>query len=328
MHLDLIKEKSKFFQMKTRGARNLVATLVKSCLSPEVLELKVGAKVMFTKNHPEGRFVNGTMGTVTGFDSDSFPKIRTNSGMFFTVTPMSWTVEEGGKVKVEIIQVPLRLAWAITVHKSQGMSLESMEVDLSKSFVKGMGYVALSRVRTLSGIKLLGLNEMALEVDRRILEKDRDFKMKSLEAVSSLQSISKNELSSLQKEWIQKIEPVEKKKITNLKKKSDGSYNEPKTQDVTKNFIEERMSLSDIAENRGLKQETIISHIEDLLSSKSLEISSVEYLKKEFKRGEFEDILAVFEKIKTPVLAPVFGILKAKGKNPSYLKIRLARLFV
>lgn len=70
----------------------------------------------------------------------------------------------------------MRLAWAITVHKSQGMSLDVAEIDLSKSFERGMGYVALSRVRQLNCIKLMGINEMALRVNQQIVEKDKEFK--------------------------------------------------------------------------------------------------------------------------------------------------------
>src|SRR5204862_308126 len=111
----------------------------------------------------------------------------------------SWKIEEEGKVKAEISQLPLRLAWAITVHKSQGMSLDSMEVDLSKSFVRGMGYVALSRVRSLGGMKLLGFNDMSLEVDPEVLEMDKNFQDKSVDAVEDLKEMSHAEIEQIQK---------------------------------------------------------------------------------------------------------------------------------
>jgi ATP-dependent exoDNAse (exonuclease V) alpha subunit len=84
----------------------------------------------------------------------------------------SWSIEENGKVKAEIAQVPLRLAWAITVHKSQGMTLDSAVMDLSDCFVPGQGYVALSRVRSLSGLILRGANATALQIDPRVRQYD------------------------------------------------------------------------------------------------------------------------------------------------------------
>src|SRR3989344_4503877 len=140
-HLSLISAYVKNYHMTSKGSRNLAEALKRSCLSPEVLELKVGARVMFTKNQMEGGYVNGTLGVIKEFNSFGDPIVKTNAGMLFSVQPQSWKIEEEGKVKAEIMQLPLRLAWAITVHKSQGMSLDAMEVDLSKSFVKGMGYV-------------------------------------------------------------------------------------------------------------------------------------------------------------------------------------------
>jgi ATP-dependent exoDNAse (exonuclease V) alpha subunit len=84
----------------------------------------------------------------------------------------SWSIEENGKVKAEIAQVPLRLAWAITVHKSQGMTLDTAVMDLSDCFVPGQGYVALSRVRSLSGLILRGANIVALQIDPRVRQYD------------------------------------------------------------------------------------------------------------------------------------------------------------
>ncbi len=68
------------------------------------------------------------------------------------------------------------LAWAITVHKSQGMTLDAAEIDLRKAFCYGMGYVALSRVRDSSGLKLLGFNEKSLKIDPKMLAQDKIFK--------------------------------------------------------------------------------------------------------------------------------------------------------
>ncbi len=168
-----LEEEAKYFEMSGSGNHKIVETLKKGCLSPEKLELKVGAVVMCTKNNPKERFVNGTLGVVTAFDENSgYPIIRTKNGRMITMLPMDWVVEENGKIQGQITQVPLRLAWAITVHKSQGMSLDAAVMDLSQVFEFGQGYVALSRVRRLSGLHLLGLNNRALEVHPQIQDFD------------------------------------------------------------------------------------------------------------------------------------------------------------
>jgi ATP-dependent exoDNAse (exonuclease V) alpha subunit len=214
-YLDLISGEQRNYEMHTKGRGLLVETLKKSCLSPENLILKVGARVMFTKNDFEaGRYVNGTLGIVEGFNSFGDPEVRTILGNnLVEVHPSSWTIEEEGKVKAELNQLPLRLAWAITVHKSQGMSLDAIEVDLGKSFVTGMGYVALSRVRSLSGMKLLGLNDLALEVDEEVLKYDKKFKELSIDAVVALASMNKKEILEMQNEFLERVQPEEKKKI-------------------------------------------------------------------------------------------------------------------
>jgi hypothetical protein len=86
------------------------------------------------------------------------------SGKELRVEPHSWVLEEDGRSRAEVTQLPLRLAWAITIHKSQGMSLDAAEIDLSRSFTPGMGYVALSRVRSMDGLYLVGINQMALQL--------------------------------------------------------------------------------------------------------------------------------------------------------------------
>jgi ATP-dependent DNA helicase PIF1 len=163
------------YEMQTRGRNNLVEALKKSCLAPETLKLKIGAKVMFVKNNFEEGYVNGTLGIVIKCSPNEI-KVRTISGAVIEVEKATWVIEEDGKIKAEINQYPLRLAWAITIHKSQGMSLDAAEIDLSASFERGMGYVALSRVRSLQGLFLKGLNQMALKVDEEVLELDKKFR--------------------------------------------------------------------------------------------------------------------------------------------------------
>jgi ATP-dependent DNA helicase PIF1 len=166
--------------MITKGPEAFVRTLQRGCLSPERLELKQGAVVMFTKNDPTGRYVNGTLGVVDDFDAeDGYPVVRTRGDKRILAEPSKWKIEENGRERASITQVPLRLAWAMTVHKSQGMSLDAAVIDLSRAFEYGQGYVALSRLRALSGLHLLGLNERALRVHPLAVEKDAEFRAAS-----------------------------------------------------------------------------------------------------------------------------------------------------
>ncbi|MBI3306015.1 AAA family ATPase [Candidatus Nomurabacteria bacterium] len=198
-----LDEEAKTFKMNESGNEAIVASLKKSCLSPEKLELKVGAVVMCTKNNPKERFVNGTIGVIAGYEEFSgHPIIKTKNGRSIVVAPMDWTVEENGKIRGQITQIPLRLAWAITVHKSQGMSLDAAVMDLSQVFEFGQGYVALSRVRRLSGLYLLGINEHALKVHPEILKKDKDFKNKSAEAEQVFSKIPENDLKKMHEDFV------------------------------------------------------------------------------------------------------------------------------
>lgn len=191
------------FAMTSQGKDTLVTSLKRGCLSPEMLALKVGARVMFTKNDIEHTYVNGTLGTVAGFVKESgYPIIKTNSGRSVIAEPEEWHIEDGGRVLAKITQIPLRLAWAITVHKSQGMSLDAAHMDLSQAFEYGQGYVALSRVRTLAGLSLSGLNERALEVHPEVAARDRDFKLQSAAARKAFEAMEEREHAELVRNFI------------------------------------------------------------------------------------------------------------------------------
>lgn len=195
--------KVKVFSMTHQGAKSKVEQLTRGCLSPERLELKVGAAVMCTRNSPEKGFANGTLATVISFDGeDGNPVIRTRTGRTITVEPVDWAIEEGQSVSARITQIPLRLAWAITVHKSQGMSLDAAVMDLSQSFAYGQGYVALSRVRTLDGLYLLGWNERALRVDPVIQEQDWVMRENSQRAEKAWKGKDETERERLREKFI------------------------------------------------------------------------------------------------------------------------------
>ncbi len=188
----------RIFQMQSRGAPALIEGLKRSCLSPESLSLKVGAKVMFTKNDIEGEYVNGTLGEVVEFSKmSSYPVVRTLSGKIIEAAPEEWKVQDNNKVLATIEQVPLRLAWAITVHKSQGMSLDAAIIDLSNAFEYGQGYVALSRLRTLSGLYLIGFDERALEVHPDVAAQDELFREQSFGAQDTFGQMPRGELEEL-----------------------------------------------------------------------------------------------------------------------------------
>lgn len=182
-----------YFDMTTTGSENYVATLKRSCLAQERLGLKQGALVMAIKNSPERKYVNGSLGVVTGFEKGSdYPIVEFKNGKTVTIQHDSWELRDGDKKRAGLIQLPLRLAWAITVHKSQGMTLDAARIDLRKAFVEGMGYVALSRVRRLDNLSLLGINQMALKISEEALRIDEQLRKKAAADAKRLEHLREN----------------------------------------------------------------------------------------------------------------------------------------
>lgn len=188
------------YRMSGDGEKKLVESLKKNCLAPETLVLKKGALVMFVKNKFKDEravYVNGSMGIVVGFDENDFPIVRLNSGNEVLVAPDSWTIDDEHQILAKITQLPLRLAWAITVHKSQGMTLEMAEIDLSRSFGYGMGYVALSRLTSLDGLYLLGINQMAYQLDPQVFAYDKELLALSRQAKADIQPKTRKKQGAL-----------------------------------------------------------------------------------------------------------------------------------
>ncbi len=262
MYLEQIGSSSRFFDAAVKGNDALIEVLKKSVLALEKLELKTGAQVMFIKNNYEIGYVNGTLGRVTGFTEKGNPLVKTFDNDLIEAKPHIWSIEdESGKPLASFVQIPLRLAWAITVHKSQGMTLDAAMIDLSRAFEKGQGYVALSRLRDLQGLKLKGLNQTALEVDELASRADKRFQELSQEWDDSLEE---KDLENEFKGFIRSSGgTTDKKELAKQKEKlaQKGKAEKESTYQITKKLVEQKLSLDEIVSERGLGKGTILSHL-------------------------------------------------------------------
>ena len=168
----------------------------------ETLTLKVGAQVMFVKNDPSGehRYFNGRIGHVTYADSSRLQVFCPGDSEAIEVEPLEWENsrytlnDETREIETEVLgkftQLPLRLAWAITIHKSQGLTFDRAIIDASLSFAPGQVYVALSRCKTLEGMVLASqIPPHAIINDERVdsyIEHQEEAAQRSIEQLPTL----------------------------------------------------------------------------------------------------------------------------------------------
>jgi len=339
--LDKLEGEEKLFVYESKGSENNIEKIFKSSLILETLALKKGAVVIFIKNNPEAGYVNGTTGTVLSFSPiDNMPIVRTTEGKKIKLEPEEWSLEnDSGKVTATVSQVPLRLAWAITVHKSQGMTLDAAEIDLSKTFETGQGYVALSRIKNIEGLRLMGLNTMALRVDPLILHIDDRIKMASKKAGDRLKALSQERLETLFESHISHLGGIVSKEkideeIQNIKegKPSHSTYVTP-TYMKTKHLIAKSDTLLKLAQNRGLGKSTIVNHLARI-KEEDPEIDLDKYKPDDALFTRVDDVVL---KLRTKKLKEHFSedgslrlkpLYEALGEEVSYDELRVCMLFL
>jgi hypothetical protein len=201
--------------------------------------------------------------------------------------------------------------------------LDAVEVDLSKSFEKGMGYVALSRVRSLDGLTLLGLNDIAVQVRGEVLDFDEQIKKISNKHLAEMHSLTKAEKDKKQTEFLKRISP-DRTASGKIKKIKISTFDE------TRKMFEAGMNLNEIANGRGLSIKTIFDHIEKLLEEDShLDIRQLEG---EISINKFKKIYKAFNDIygknRELRLTPVMKLLGDEKSGCTFEDLRLVRLFL
>jgi hypothetical protein len=312
------------FQMAGKGGKPLIEGLMKNCLSPQMLELKEDAMVMCTKNNFEVGYVNGTLARVIEFESNGDPVIETTDGKRITMQSTSWEIAEDGKVLAQITQYPLRLAWAITVHKSQGMSLDAAEIDLSKAFVYGQGYVALSRVRSLEGLKVLGMHPNALQVDPLVVAADVRFHALAEEADEAFEAMEPGEAEEMHERFVvahggkmpSETEVEKAKKVLQYAKKTD-------TYTQTKELLLKESSIKEMAVSRDMTEQTVWSHVEKLVEDGSVTMEQTRHLEPANWDDAKAELFAALDEHGDEKLKPIY---EACDEVYDYNLVRLARM--
>ena len=251
------------------------------------LTLKKGAQVMFIKNDPERRFINGTLGEVKSIDKNSIAVRLADSGMIIDVEPMEWQNiryqfdEESKEISSKQIgrfkQYPLKAAWAITVHKSQGLTFDKAIIDVHAAFSPGQAYVALSRCRTLDGLVLSSPVSASVFMRDNAVDAYMNYISRPVEelAFSSCYEYFEYE----KKPEPEEVAPVEKVKVNKEKPKKaqkeelrDESGKELNTFEYSYWLYNQGNTVEQIAEKRKLNPVTIEGHLARYVASGDIDV--------------------------------------------------------
>lgn len=168
--LNQLKEPLHTFEAVDQG----LVKLLSGCRAEKTIHLKKGAPVMLLWNEPELDLFNGSIGRIVEFEkSTQFPIVKFNNGVEIPIEPREWKISERDQYgRMTVVarrkQLPLALAWALSIHKTQSLSLDYVEVDCAKIFATGQLYVALSRARTKQGLIISNFDESHLMVNEKV----------------------------------------------------------------------------------------------------------------------------------------------------------------
>lgn len=251
------------------------------------LTLKKGAQVMFIKNDPERRFINGTLGEVKSIDKNSIAVRLTQSGTVIDVEPMEWQNiryqfdEESKEISSKQIgrfkQYPLKAAWAITVHKSQGLTFDKAIIDVHAAFSPGQAYVALSRCRTLDGLVLSSPVSASVFMRDNAVDAYMNYISRPVEelAFSSCYEYFEYE-KKLEPEEVAPVKKVkvnqEKPKKVNKEEPRDDTGKKLSTFEYSYRLYNQGNTIEQIAEKRGLNQSTIEVHLARYVASGDIDV--------------------------------------------------------
>lgn len=251
------------------------------------LTLKKGAQVMFIKNDPERRFINGTLGEVKSIDKNSIAVRLTESGTIIDVEPMEWQNiryqfdEESKEISSKQIgrfkQYPLKAAWAITVHKSQGLTFDKAIIDVHAAFSPGQAYVALSRCRTLDGLVLSSPVSASVFMRDNAVDAYMNYISRPVEelAFSSCYEYFEYE----KKPESEEVAPVDRVNVNQAKPKKvnkeeprDDTGKKLSTFEYSYRLYNQGNTVEQIAEKRGLNQSTIEGHLARYVASGDIDV--------------------------------------------------------
>ena len=302
--LGQIESPMREYHTEYTGEARGIEQLKKQCPIPEILQLKVGALVMLRKNDTSFpyKYVNGTLATVMSMNPDALT-VQLLNGKTVTIFPEVFSLIDGnGRKRASAENFPVILAWATTIHKAQGASIDRLMVSIFGLWESGHAYVALSRAQSEAGLYIARWDPQSIFIDPLVRQFYAQVEAQWQMRAQSLPETQPQFTPSARKR------PKAEVKIPNHKQ--------------TEKLLKEKRSLAEIAQILGWKEGTIITHIEKLLKEE-VETPDIEYLRPDM--NIFQAIAAGFEEHGTELLRPVYDHFE---EQYSYDELKLVRLFL